>query len=380
MSAPMSKLRTGRRNLLAVTPALLLLTVSSLCFIPLSHQAPVDKTLSDAGCSLKGSEDVRKRLSDLSELYFLFSQTKLENYQKSNAYLVNQKALDVVTEHLVRFKAGSTESAVTAAEVDFNDDNEEVKVKLECEGKDTMVEISVAARRMRGNEKNEMEKFFPKNVRTSEEIFGNDEFWKKLLRFSGIFGLETELDYGNLIVGNKHPFAEIFEVTYSASGTIRIEPYLNGGYTEYTVNRIVTAAVSRVEPCVEVLNVPVILSHTIEWRDSTVLEDRQNMQDTFWGLLIRFYKDALNTAWEENSKLMGKTNSALPLAISAKKIFDYKVDGLSVKTVLTKVYEVKGECPKEDVIRVYATSTLAVPDCPTPIKLYHNRDAHFNDP
>eukprot|EP00922_Rhytidocystis_sp_ex-Travisia-forbesii_P040103 GHVS01059647.1.p1 GENE.GHVS01059647.1~~GHVS01059647.1.p1 ORF type:complete len:379 (-),score=30.83 GHVS01059647.1:427-1563(-) len=376
MSAPMSKLRTGRRNLLAVTPALLLLTVSSLCFIPLSHQAPAGTILGDAGCSLKGSEDVRKRLSDLSELYFLFSQTKLENYQKSNAYLVNQKALDVVTEHLVRFKAGSTESAVTAAEVDFNDDNEEVKVKLECEGKDTMVEISVAARRMKGNEKNEMEKFFPKDVPTNKELLisDNDNFWECVLGFNDIFGDENELHYDNINVGNKHFFAGVFEVTYTASGIISIEPPSGDGGREYTINRIVTAVFEK--HCVVVLKVPVVVYRRIKLFYSVGLGVRQKR---FWKSLGYFYVEALNKAWDD-PEMRDPTNPAFTDAISKKGIFDYEVNGFSVNTVLTKVEKVEdADDPNKDVIRVHARSTLIMPGFKSPVQLFHCCESLFDE-
>eukprot|EP00922_Rhytidocystis_sp_ex-Travisia-forbesii_P040107 GHVS01059651.1.p1 GENE.GHVS01059651.1~~GHVS01059651.1.p1 ORF type:complete len:219 (-),score=18.09 GHVS01059651.1:54-710(-) len=196
-----------------------------------------------------------------------------------------------------------------------------------------------------------MEKLFPEDVQQKGLlIYENNQYWNSVLSFRQIFGDELEVHCGNLDIDTR-TFANIYSIRYFAREIICIEPASR--FHHYTMTRIITAVVERLDDKVEVHHHVV---GSVELREFEAPDSQ--LQNEFWTSLGYFYVEALNKAWDD-PEMRDPTNPAFTDAISKKGIFDYEVDGLSVNTVLTKVEKVEdADDPNKDLIRIHATSTL----------------------
>eukprot|EP00922_Rhytidocystis_sp_ex-Travisia-forbesii_P000415 GHVS01000621.1.p1 GENE.GHVS01000621.1~~GHVS01000621.1.p1 ORF type:complete len:277 (+),score=29.50 GHVS01000621.1:29-832(+) len=266
----MAKLRTGTRNLLAATPTLLLLAVSSLCFIALSLVTATDTTFGDAAAALKQGEGVIDKLTDFSMLYWLLSE-------EPDRLDVQVSALEVLNQRLDRLqddKKNTGSEVVRATDVEFEDDRDKVKVRL-VYGQDSL-SLTIGVKKMKDNEEQKMEELFPADVRRMGLcIKDNGKAWKSVLKFREVFGDKVEVpSCTNLDV--EKTFANIFSVKYSASRNILIEPPVDG--CPYTINRVITVVVNTVGSEEDLLQ-----AKRVCWHKVTVVDaPDSDVQDAFW--------------------------------------------------------------------------------------------------
>eukprot|EP00922_Rhytidocystis_sp_ex-Travisia-forbesii_P033428 GHVS01049675.1.p1 GENE.GHVS01049675.1~~GHVS01049675.1.p1 ORF type:complete len:629 (+),score=35.21 GHVS01049675.1:345-2231(+) len=299
--------------------------------------------------ALQDSDDVRKDLSDLRDIWELVDSTEKE--------VVIDETIKVLNNYFDELrKTGEIKEKpmIVADTVNFNK-GDKVTAKLFFDDQEKIVEIDVNRRRLKKKDIGEMKnKLFPRDMIVKALLTNNRGFWNSVLHFRTIFGYKAEVECTDPSLG-KQTLAEIFDVEYSANGNIKI--FRNRGQNAvYYMEREITAVFTRAGESTKLFTLA-----------RTYKKDSENLM--FVSALEKdlFLKKVRGTFKKEiESALVERQQTAFSKAVREKKSFETKAVQSTLTTVLTQA-----EQNDNENMRISVTSTLYVPGYPNVVKMYN---------
>eukprot|EP00922_Rhytidocystis_sp_ex-Travisia-forbesii_P040105 GHVS01059649.1.p1 GENE.GHVS01059649.1~~GHVS01059649.1.p1 ORF type:complete len:689 (-),score=41.94 GHVS01059649.1:516-2582(-) len=349
----MAKFRTGTRNLLAATPTLLLLAFSSLCFIPLSHQADeydIETALTKVESALNGSSNVIQKLSDLKNVYHGLRSISIA--EEAQHFLVD-KALTVIrgfisTSISIVLEVDGESPVLETVKVDFmgKDDNK-VKVDFRCGTEKKTVEIT----KLTIVDLTTI--FSDLNAKLKETSFASSikEAWTQMLSRPTIFGFSPKI-----VVDLPSEIQATSEDQYHIKLSPQREIWINERYLECALVRVVFASVEN--------NGDLHWKFRFNFRTSIQQFKRPAdagnvIKKAFWDDVKSHYKNELS---ECNRQENNENNTAFLDALP----FETEENGLTVKTVLKKAGKLEN-----GNVQILVTSTYTMADNANGVNVEH---------